>query len=77
MDDLDKKATADAIYQQQKSSGFISETTYQIYEKCLELNPNHVLALWELGRIYDGDHDHDGHGSYWDEFQCANTPKAL
>ena len=49
-------------------SSSLSEDSIKGYEKCLELNPRHLLALWNLGRIYDGDYDHSGYGSYWDAF---------
>jgi tetratricopeptide (TPR) repeat protein len=60
-----------------KLAAFVSEESIQGYEQCLELNPRHVLALWNLGRIYDGDYDHVGHGSDYDEFHCANKEKAI
>jgi hypothetical protein len=37
----------------------------------------HIPALWNLGCIYDGDYDHSGNGSYWDEFYCADQGKAI
>ena len=65
------------MYQKIKSANTYSEHTPVEYEQVLQLNPNHVLALWEAGRFYDGEYDYAGGGSYWDEFYCANPEKAF
>lgn len=65
------------MYQQLSSASSYSERTPQDYEKCLELNPKHVPALWAVGLFYGGDYDYEGYGSYWDEFKCADREKAI
>ena len=46
MDNLDNEAKAEALYQQLKAAGSFSEETVLEYEKCIQLNPKHVGALW-------------------------------
>lgn len=46
MDNLDNEAKAEALYQQLKNKGSYSEGTALEYEKCIQLNPKHVGALW-------------------------------
>lgn len=65
------------MYKQLKASNSISDSSYKDYEKCLELNPRHILALWDLGCIYDIDHDYGANGRYWDGFNCADQAKAI
>jgi tetratricopeptide (TPR) repeat protein len=75
MNNLENEEKAEALYK--SMTPYISDYAIKCYEKVLELNPRHVLALWNLGCIYDGDHDHAGSGSYWDELYLANYEKAI
>lgn len=77
MNSIEDKSKAEALYQKLSSSGSITEDTAKEYEAILELNPNHILALWNLGRIYNGEYDYPRYGSSWDEFNCANNERAL
>ncbi len=46
MDNLDNEAKAEALYQKLKTANDYSDRTPLEYEKCIQLNPNHVGAMW-------------------------------
>ena len=74
MDNLENQAKAEALFKE--TSPYISEYSIKSYEQVLELNPNHIPALWNLACVYDGDYDHDDSGSYY-ELYLEDREKAM
>ena len=75
MDNIENQAKAEALFKE--ISPYISEYSIKRYKQVLEINPNHIPALWNLACIYDGDHDHAGSGSWWDELYLEDSEKAI